>query len=36
MAGVDDGDAGKAVEIFAAVDVGDGGATGFVDHNGHD
>ncbi len=36
VSGVDHRDAGKAIEIFASVDVGDGSATGFVDHNGHD
>ena len=34
--GVDHGDAGKAIKIFAAVDVGDGCAAGLVNHNGHD
>ena len=34
--GVNHGNAGKAIEIFAAVDIGDGNAAGLVDHNGHD
>jgi hypothetical protein len=36
VAGVDHGDAGKAIEIFTAIDVSDDGAAGFVDHNRHD
>src|ERR1041385_2589957 len=36
VAGIHYRDAGKAVEIFAAVDIGDGSAAGPVDHDRHD
>ena len=36
VAGIDHGDTGEAIEIFAAIDVGDGNAAGLVDHDGHD
>jgi hypothetical protein len=36
MPGVDDGDAREAIQIFPAVDIRYGGATGFIDDDGCD